>query len=116
MNTLEKGLANFTGTEKYYKHWLGFNYTDGVSFLARKANCFWLIDAVGSYQRKPKVKKIDFQLWTLKVSEKKSAVLEMKEDTDEPVIIRQKISFTTFPLEKIELFFQNNVLFLPSEY
>ena len=116
LKTLEEELAYFTGTEHYYRHWLGFNYTDGISFLAKKAECFWLLDAVGSYQKMPKVKKIDFQLWILKVNENKSAVLEMKEDTDKPALVRQKISYTTFPMQEIELYFQNNVLFLPSEY
>lgn len=107
-------LGNFTGTENYYRHWLKFNYTDGVRFLAQEVECYWLLDAIGSYQYK--VKNIPFQIWTLKVNEDKTAVLEMKEDSGQPVIIRQEIQYTDFPLEGIELYFIDGVLLLTSEY
>ena len=112
--TLEHELTNFTGTEHYYRHWLGFNYTDGVKFLAEKANCFWLLDAVGSYQHTLKDK--GFQIWILKVNKDKSAVLEMREDSDTPIIVRQEIKYTDFPMEEITLYFIDGVLILTSEY
>ena len=63
-----------------------------------------------------------FQIWTLKVlrlelgknKNEPMAILEMKEDTDTPIIAGQKIEFTDFPLGEIKLYFQNGVLFLPS--
>jgi len=112
--TLKNELTNFTGTEHYYRHWLGFNYTDGVKFLAEKANCFWLLDAVGSYQHTLKDK--GFQIWILKVNKDKSAVLEMREDSDTPIIVRQEIKYTDFPMEEITLYYIDGVLLLTSEY
>ncbi|MDP8216011.1 MAG: hypothetical protein P9L98_01650 [Candidatus Kaelpia imicola] len=112
--TLKEELTNFTGTEHYYRHWLEFNYTDGVKFLAEKANCFWLLDAIGSYQHKLKEK--GFQIWTLKVNEDKLAVLQMQEDSDTPIIVKQEIEYTDFPTEEIKLYFINGVLLLTSEY
>lgn len=110
----EADLRQFTGTENYWRHWLGFNYTDGVKYLAEKGEAYWLLDAIGSYQ--PKVRNIPFQLWTLKVKEDKSAVLEMREDSGQPVKIRQEIPFTDFPLEEIKLYLIDGILLLPSEY
>lgn len=112
--SLLSSLANFTGTMQYFRHWMKFNYTDGVKFLAETGNCFWLLDAIGSYQYK--VKNIPFQVWTLKVSEDKTAVLEMREDSNTPVIIKQEIPYTDFPLKEITLFYIDGVLLLTSEY
>lgn len=107
-------LDQFTGTEYYYKHWLGYKYTDGVKYLAQKAGAFWLIDAVCSYQYK--FKNIDFQLWELTVNEDNSAVLTMREDSDKPLLVKQEIPWTDFPLQHIELYFIDGVMLLTSEY
>lgn len=107
-------LNQFTGTECYYRHWLGHKYTDGVKFLAEKAGAYWLIDAVMSYQAK--FKDIPFQDWELTVEEDKTAVLTMKEDSDKPELVRQRIPLTDFPMPYAELYFIDGVLLLPSEY
>ena len=110
----KENLGQFTGTENYYRHWLNFVYTDGVKFMAEKAGAYWLLDAIGSYQ--PEVKDIPFQLWKLEVAEDNTAVLTMREDSDRPAIITQKIGFTDFPLPEMKLYFIDGVLLLPSEY
>ena len=112
--TLESDLAQFTGTTKYYKHLLGLLYTDGIQFLAEEAQCYWLIDVVASYQ--PELKAIPFQLWELEVEKDNSAVVTVREDSGKPTLIEQKISYTDFPLEKIQLYCIDGVLLLPSEY
>jgi len=111
---LRSELSAFTGTEQYFKHWLGFRFTDGVKYLAEKSDCFWLLDAIGSYQHK--VRNVSFQLWTLRVNEDSSAILEMKEDTNEPVIVKQEIPYTDFPMKELKLYYIDGVLLLPSEY
>lgn len=112
----QEELNGFIGTELYYKHWLGRGcYTDGVQHMAERAGAHWLIDAVYSYQCKEKIKVIPFQLWELKV-ENKTAVLTMKEDTNEPELVRQEIEYTDFPLDYIKLYLIDEVLLLPSEY
>lgn len=107
-------LNQFTGTENWYRHWLGILYTDGVKFLAEKAGAYWLIDAVASYQRK--LKDVPFQVWTLDVKKDNSAILQMREDSDMPVRVEQVIEYSDFPLESIRLYFIDGVLLLPSEY
>lgn len=85
-------------------------YTDGVQFLAEKAGAYWLLDVIASYRRPE-----HFQIWTLDVKGKKG-VVEMKEDTNEPVLVRQEIEYTDFPLDTIQLYLIDGVLILPSEY
>ena len=112
MSTLTKNeLGQFTGTEQWYKHWTGCLFTDGVKYMAGKAGAFWLLDVIFSYRRKE-----PFQIWTLKVKADKSAVVTMREDTGQPVKVRQVIPYTDFPLPEIKLFLIDNVLLLPSEY
>ena len=121
---LERELNGFCGTQQYYLHFTGGKYTDGVKHLADRAGAYWLIDAVFSYQVSKEIKDLPFQVWTLKVlrselgknKNEPMAVLEMKEDTDKPLMVSQKIPYTDFPKGEIKLYVQNGVLFLPSEY
>lgn len=126
---LKTELSQFSGTENYYKHSLGFSYTDGINFLAENAECYWLLDAIGSYQHKLRLNSRlrDFQLWLLvvgnnhqfiKPKKPKKAVLTCWEDT--PVLgvkpaVSQQIPFTDFPMSEIKLYFENKVLLLPDE-
>ena len=108
-------LSQFTGTVHYYKHPFGIMFTDGVKFLADECQCFWLIDAVASWQYDKKVKKEEFQVFKLKVNEDKSAVLNI-EDGNYNIIAKQDIEFTDFMLSEMELWFSNSVCYLPSEH
>ena len=47
----ESELNQFIGTEHYYRHLLGFNYTDGVKFMAERGKAYWLIDAIAKIGR-----------------------------------------------------------------
>ncbi len=116
----QSDLAQFTGTECYYAHWLrsqngeSYKYTEGVQYLAEKAGAYWLLDAIFSYRRKE-----SFQIWELLVAtgaSHKSATLTMKEDTGQPILVTQKIEFTDFPLTDVKLWLIDGVLILPSEY
>ena len=98
-----------TGTSQWYRHWLGFTYTDGVKAIADAVGGYWLIDAIFSYNRKE-----EFQLWILDVADGK-AVLTMREDCDLKPLVTQNISFTDFPTGKWEFYLENKVLCLPME-
>lgn len=125
LEELNRELNGFCGTQNYYRHFTGFgNFTDGVKAMADKAGAYWLIDAIFSHQIKQKIREIPFQIWTLKVlrselgknKNEPMAILEMNEDTDNPILVSQKIPYTDFPEGEMKLYFQNGVLFLPSEY
>ncbi len=108
---IKNGLNQFHGTENYWKNnLLTFRYTDGVKFLHESCEAYWLLQAISSYKRKE-----HFQAWKLKVKDH-SAILTMREDTGEPVKVRQEIIFTDFPLPEITLWLIDGILILPSEY
>ncbi len=118
----ESDLVGFIGTSQYYRHnsiGFRFNYTDGVKYLAENANCYWLLDIVASIQKLPKVKKHrledDFQSVKLTVNLDNSARFVL-DDGNGNVLYTQNIPYTDFPLEKITLYFINEVLMLTSEY
>lgn len=117
-------LDQFRGGDEKYAHWLRrLVFTEGVHYMANRAGAFWLIDIIASYQIHKKVKSNkrlqEFQLWELKVKTdkdgRKSAVVTLREDTGEPVVIRQKIEYTDFPLDYIKLYVEGDTLMLPSE-
>ena len=116
MNETEIDLEQFTGTENYYKHGFGrLVVTDGVQYLAHQAKAFWLLDAIASYQAKH-IAAIPFQIWELTVNDNKTAILTMKEDSDCPVLVKQHIPYTDYPMPKIKLWLVDRVLMLPTEY
>jgi len=112
-------LDQFTGTTNYW--WDStrkFACTDGVTYLADRAQAFWLIDAIASYQtptflKDPTLQK--FQAWKLRVNPTRTATLVCERDIDD-VVVTQAIPFTDFPLEDITLYLVKRVLMLPSEY
>ena len=112
----EESLAQFTGTEKYYSYF-NLKLTDGVYYLAKEGNCFWLLDIILSYQ--PKYSQVPFQLWELNIDEaedKRTAVVTMREDSGKKALVQQRIPYTDFPLDYIKLYVIDKVVLLPSEY
>ena len=106
-------FAGHTGTEEYFKHLFGLKYTDGVYAVAEKYKAYWLIDAIASYQGK--MKKEPFQLLVMTADHNKG-LLEMRTDSDQPVLVSQEIPFTDFPSGELKLYLCDGVLMLPSEY
>ena len=117
MPITEADLRQFTGTEHYYRHGLFRNvvYTDGVQYLAEEAGAYWLIDAIAAAQYgESRVRAEEFQVWTLTVGPGHRGRLTC-EDGNYNVVYRQDLDFTTFPLPCVVLYFENRVLYLPSE-
>jgi hypothetical protein len=108
-------LAQFTGTSQRFRHALMRNvtYTEGVQYLAERAGAYWLIDKVAILQLEPKVKPEEFQVWKLRVADDKATLT--CEDGNDNEVYRESITFTDFPLVEIDLWFENNVIMLPSE-
>jgi len=104
-------LNHFTGTENYFRHpFSKVVYTDGVKYVADNAGAYWLIDAILSYRRTE-----PFQVWELKLIQAGGAVLTMKEDSGQPILVTQEIPVTDFPMP-ISMWITGGVLMLPSEY
>ena len=113
----ESDLAQFTGSEHAYRHPFGIAYTDGVKFMAERADAYWLIDAIASYQASLKgpILKV-FQVWQLVVHDDRSATLTVRADSDQEPAITQEISYTDFPLGEVKLWVSGGMLMLPNEY
>lgn len=115
-------LQNFHGCEvPYYRTIAGIQvtYTDGIKCLQEIADCYWLIDAIASYQTS-EFKSVDYlQFWHLSVNlEEKSALLNC-DDGNGNIRLSQPIEYTDFPLPEIKIWVDvSNEVFmmLPSEY
>jgi hypothetical protein len=46
----ESDLAQFTGSEQWFKHFLGPVFTEGVKHVADTAGAYWLIDSIAINQ------------------------------------------------------------------
>ena len=117
---IEKNLPQFYGTQAYYTNKLiKFVYTDGVKYVWQSCDAYWLLIAISSYQHDPKIRKMPFQVWRLEVKDNQ-AVLTMKQDSGRPIEVEQKIPYTNFPLDEMDMWLiddgTNVVLILPSEY
>lgn len=110
-------LDQFTGSEHRYRHPLAphITYTDGAAHVAEAGGAYWLLDAIVSHQCVHSVRNERLQVWRLTVADNRSAMLCCK-DGDGYVVAVQKLEYTDFPLPEIELWLQNDVIFLPSEY
>lgn len=132
---LENNLAGFTGTESYTRMkypWANLLLTDGVAYLCKNAECYWLLDVIASYQPK-QLRDCEFQHWTLtvatedvpamreftqgsmtdgigKISSQKippvkngSSVVTCS-DGNEHTLVEQRIDWANFPLNEIRLY------------
>lgn len=115
---ITNALDQFCGTERYHKFSILYPrlvLTDGVKFLCVEAECFWLMDIIGSYQKQ--LAKEPFQVWKLVVADRKAVVTCI--DGNDKEVVRQEVGYTDFPLESIELYCidgEYKVILLTSEY
>lgn len=121
--TLLRDLAQFTGTEQWYRHGMvrSVFYTAGVQYLAEKAGAYWLLDLIAMAQRsKPRVRAEGFQVWKLTRTKGKNSCIVTCDDGNGHIVYRQCIPFTDFPLETITLYCVQDgpswVVMLTSEY
>ena len=114
----ECDLAQFTGTENWYRHGLNPNvlFTDGAKYVADAGGAYWLLDTIAICQRFEKTVAAEpFQVWKLTVRPDRTAVL-VCEDGNDNIVYTQGIEFSDFTLDEITLWFADNVIYLPSEH
>jgi hypothetical protein len=87
--------------------------TDGVKDTADAAECYWLLDIIGSRQSDKRLDR-DFQVWEFKKTGETSGVVKGLNDTE--LVITKEIAFTDFPLDEITFFVENGVILLPTEH
>jgi len=119
MNTyeLQNNLSQFTGSENYYRVMPRLVITDGVQYLARQANSYWLVSTIYSLLITQPICS-EFVVARLTVSEKTADLV--LDDGNDQIIAKQAIDYTDFPLDAISIYcsYQETtwVLLLPSEY
>jgi len=116
---LNKRLSGYCGTDNYYEYLCNTLITDGSKALAETGECYWLLDAVASYQTERTKKSYPFQVWKLRKVTDTSAVL-IGEDGNDTVLFTQPILYTDIP-GNATLYcspYQDGrmIIFLPSEY
>jgi len=109
-------LKQFTGTTQWFYHPLfpKYRYTDGIRFLAKEAECYWLLEYIFSNQIIKEISKQEFQVWRIFV--KDDAAIIKVEDGNKNVVKEFNIPFTIFPISEFSVWFIDGVLLLPSEY
>jgi hypothetical protein len=114
---LQTKLAQFTGTELYYRIAPNFLITDGVRYLADNAGCYWLLDAAISHL--VELGTPDWFVLVRLVVQDCAAVLTL-EDGNGRVHCLQTIPYTDFPPSQQVLYAcwdgQHWVLMLTGEY
>ncbi len=106
-------LRQFSGTEQYYKGYLGTLRTDGVQFFSAHAG--WLITDIESVVKAhPKVKKEEFV--SVKVSVKDETAKAVYGDGNENNLYTQRYTYTDLPDGEYYFYYTNNVLMLSNEY
>jgi hypothetical protein len=113
----QTSLAQFTGTEKYYRIRSRHLLTEGTKYLAEKAECFWMMDAVASH-----LGEIGTADWFVhvRVTVNCNRATMIYEDGNGHEHARQEIPYTDFPMNTISLYAcwdgEHWVIMLPSEY
>jgi hypothetical protein len=110
-------LAQFTGTTCYYRIGRQHLLTDGTYYLAAKAGCYWIMDAVASH-----VAEIGAQDWFIVVHIQviDHGAMMRYEDGNGRELARQAIPYTDLPPSDLTLYAvwdtEHWVIMLPSEY
>ena len=123
-------LGGFNGTESY--HYLNFcknlKFTDGMAYLCKEVEAFWVADLVASVQSLPKIReKNSFIVWRI-VVEDSEAVVDAHWDSEgvdkkgnsiyskDKELYRQEIKYTDFPEGTFEFYQCGDVVMLKREY
>lgn len=111
-------LAQFTGTEHYYRLCPKVVLTDGAKYLADEAGCYWLMDLYASHLARLDPNRESFTC--LKLSLRGTSAEIVIEDGNSQLLAKQHIEYTDFPLEQFMLYAVWSsefwVLMLRSEY
>jgi hypothetical protein len=119
---LAAALEHFTGSESSYFRMAGgvkVNYSEGVKFIQKEVNCYWLIDAIASYQTTEFKSKDYRQFWKLSVDLLSCEGTLTCDDGNGNISVAEKIEYTDFPLQQIAIWIvieDEIFMYLPSEH
>ena len=99
---LKSALAQFTGTEHYYRLYPKVVLTDGAKYLAETGGCYWLMDLYASYLARVDQNSDDFIC--LKLTLQGTSAQILIEDGNAHALAKQHIEYTDFPFEQFMLY------------
>ena len=116
MKNISDELSQFAGTEQYHRIGIAKTVaTDGVAHLCKEYKCYWLFDEISLVAQALSSKKEEsFQVWKLDVLSGK-ALLNCG-DGNGRILFHKHIDWTDLEDCVIEIWWQNGVMMLPSEY
>ena len=110
-----KRLGSFTGTLQYWREWLNTLVTDGVHYIMENGYAWLVTDAISVIKTMQKLRKEPFLVIRLELDKEESTARMIIDDGNDNVLYTQNYGFTDAK-RGLKLYFQNNVVLLPSEY
>jgi hypothetical protein len=117
MEVSDLNLAQFTGTQYYYRVNRQSVMTDGCRYLAETTSSFWLIGSIAN-----QVLCLNTQDWfvVIRIEVTDQVAKVIYEDGNSNVHLQENITMADFPLSEITLYACKEtdywVIMLPSEY
>lgn len=113
---LHNNLFNFIGSEHHYvNYFLKYRYTEGVRYLRKQAEAFWLLEEINSmYVKLKEQHSADFL--SIKVISKNNKADIIIDDGNNNVLKKKHISYTDLPEGTYKFYLYDNTLLLQSEY
>ena len=102
-----QNLDMFIGSMKFYPiPFTPLVFTEGVNYFAKTCECYWLIDHLGAL------------FINLKVNKRHRVHIEVKEDSEKPILYKNKIHDVCeiIPIGEYTIWLINDTLLLPNEY
>lgn len=119
--TIREYQRQTIGSENFHREpGFAFVFSDGVKLLADECGGYWLLTAISSHQLTPKVRREEFQVWTMTHEPKNdypNRWVLRAHDGNGKRIAAQSIGYSDFPEELSEfvLYLENQTLYLPEE-
>jgi len=121
LKVLNDNLPAMNGAEYIVQHPIaGLNFSSGVDMIRQEYECFWLVDAILLSEIEcPPFLESDFYVWTLqRVFEGETPTTKFDlicDDGNGHFIGKTHIPFSDFAYDKLVLYLENDLLFLPAE-
>lgn len=115
-----KELSHYSnGTDQIYRDRLtGIKYSDGVKYITENGYAWFISDALAVIKLKPKVRTESFLTVKLKLCPSNKAVLTIDDggkNGESPKVLHRQYYDWTDAKVGITLFYENDLLLLPSE-
>lgn len=108
---LHTELQRFTGSVEYFAY-NGVYLTEGVRYLAERAQCFWLLDIIWSIHAM--INTRERVICRLEMKEGNTAIFTATEYLGEAIYIQEVIA-PDFPAKFVEIYVADGLLYLARE-